>query len=120
VSPIAAAPNVRLSTRLGAGAVLLKEALAKLSGLPEEAWERQVVIPALLAVRVQIPQDSGDERGAGELSLCFNPSIDGRAKRPRRRPSRPSSRPPGEAPSCRPPGPELVAGRSGLEYDRFR
>jgi hypothetical protein len=45
---------------MGAGA-LLKEALAELARLPEQAWERQVAIPALLAVRVQIPQDSSDE-----------------------------------------------------------
>ncbi len=45
---------------MGAGAVL-KEALAELARLPEDAWERQVAIPALLAVRIEIPQDSRDE-----------------------------------------------------------
>jgi hypothetical protein len=45
---------------MGAGA-LLREALAELARLPEDAWERPVAMPALLAVRVQIPQDSSDE-----------------------------------------------------------
>ena len=45
---------------MGAGAVL-KEAVAELARLPEDAWEREVAMPALLAARVEIPQDSSDE-----------------------------------------------------------
>jgi hypothetical protein len=45
---------------MGAGAVL-KEALEELSQLPEGAWERQVAVPALLAARIEIPQDSSNE-----------------------------------------------------------
>ena len=45
---------------MGAGAVL-KEALAELGRLPADAWERQVAMPALIAARVQIPQDTPSE-----------------------------------------------------------
>jgi hypothetical protein len=45
---------------MGAGAVL-KEALTELSRLPMDAWEREVAVPALLAVRMEIPQNSSDE-----------------------------------------------------------
>lgn len=45
---------------MGAGPVL-KEAVAELAQLPEDAWERHVAMPALLATRVEIPQDSSDE-----------------------------------------------------------
>ena len=45
---------------MGAGAVL-KDALEELSQLPEGAWERQVAVPALLAARIQITQDSSNE-----------------------------------------------------------
>lgn len=45
---------------MGAGAVL-NEALAELARLPEDAWEREVAIPALLAVRIEITHDSRDE-----------------------------------------------------------
>jgi predicted transposase YdaD len=40
---------------------VLKEAMADLTRLSEDAWERQVAMPALLAMRVEIPQDSSDE-----------------------------------------------------------
>ncbi len=48
---------------LGAGDVL-KDALAELARLPEDAWERQVAMPSVLALRIEIPQDStdGEER----------------------------------------------------------
>jgi hypothetical protein len=45
---------------MGAGAVL-KEALAELGRLPADAWERQVAMPVLIAVKAQIPQDSPSE-----------------------------------------------------------
>ena len=45
---------------MGAGSVL-KKALAELARLPSDAWEREVAMPALLAARVAIPQDSTDE-----------------------------------------------------------
>jgi hypothetical protein len=45
---------------MGAGSVLA-EAVAELARLPEDAWEREVAMPALLAARVEIPQDSSDE-----------------------------------------------------------
>jgi uncharacterized protein (DUF2236 family) len=44
---------------MGAGDVL-KEALVELARLPENAWERQVAMPHLLALRIEIPQDSTD------------------------------------------------------------
>jgi hypothetical protein len=45
---------------MGTGAVL-QEALAELGRLPKDAWERQVAMPALIAARVQIPQDDMSE-----------------------------------------------------------
>jgi hypothetical protein len=45
---------------MGTGAVL-QEALAELGRLPKDAWERQVAMPALIATRMQIPQDDMSE-----------------------------------------------------------
>lgn len=56
---------------MGAGAVL-SDALADLVRLPEDAWERQVAVPALLAVRVQIQHDSNDESERGYLMSTQN------------------------------------------------
>ena len=44
---------------MGAGEVL-REAAAELGRLPEDAWEREVAMPPLLALRIEIPQDSAD------------------------------------------------------------
>ena len=56
---------------MGAGAVL-REALAELGRLPIDAWERQVAMPALIATRVKISQDS-----ASEEERAYLMSIDG-------------------------------------------
>ncbi len=39
---------------------MLREALAELGRLPDDAWERQVAMPPLLALRFEIPQDPTD------------------------------------------------------------
>jgi len=44
---------------MGAGEVL-QEAAAELGRLPEDAWEREVATQPLLALRIEIPQDSAD------------------------------------------------------------
>jgi hypothetical protein len=44
---------------MGAGGVL-HEALAELGRLPEDAWERQIAVPPLVAARFKIPQDAMD------------------------------------------------------------
>lgn len=44
---------------MGAGGAL-REALAELGRLPDDAWERQVAMPPLLALRIEIPQDSAE------------------------------------------------------------
>jgi hypothetical protein len=51
---------------MGAGAVLA-EAVAELGRLPDDAWERQLAIPPLIAERKEIPQDSRDEEERGYL-----------------------------------------------------
>jgi hypothetical protein len=40
-----------------------------LARLPEDAWERQVAMPPLLALRIEIPHDSAD---AGEQEYLMN------------------------------------------------
>ena len=45
---------------MGAGPVL-REAIAELQRLPDEAWERQVAMPLLLATRFNLPQDGAEE-----------------------------------------------------------
>jgi hypothetical protein len=49
-----------LLLRLMAAGEVLRAALAELAGLPEDAWERQIAMPPLLALRIEIPQDSPD------------------------------------------------------------
>jgi hypothetical protein len=49
-----------LVLRLMAAGEVLNEAMAELARLPEDAWERQVAMPALLALRFEIPHDSTD------------------------------------------------------------
>ena len=53
---------------MGAGEVL-REALVELGRLPEDAWERQVAMPPLLALRFEILQDPRD---AEERELLMN------------------------------------------------
>ena len=45
---------------MGAGPVL-REAIAELQRLPDEAWERHVAMPLLLATRFNLPQDGAEE-----------------------------------------------------------
>ncbi|MFT3771331.1 MAG: hypothetical protein QM820_38435 [Minicystis sp.] len=45
---------------MGAGAVL-RDATADLLALPEDAWEREVALPLLIALRFEIPQDFSGE-----------------------------------------------------------
>jgi hypothetical protein len=45
---------------LGAG-VVLQGAIEDLSALPDDAWERQLALPLLVALRFEIPQDPLDE-----------------------------------------------------------
>ena len=45
---------------MGAGPVLT-EAIADLAALPENAWERTVAMPVLIALRFEISQDSADD-----------------------------------------------------------
>jgi hypothetical protein len=54
-----------LLLRLMAAGEVLRAAIAELARLPKDAWERQVAMPPLLALRFEIPQDSTDpdERG---------------------------------------------------------
>ena len=52
--------NTLMLRVMGAGAVL-REAIAELLRLPQEAWERQVAMPLLLATRFELPQDESEE-----------------------------------------------------------
>jgi hypothetical protein len=45
---------------LGAGPVLA-EAIADLKALPDDAWERRIALPLLVALRLEIQQDPVDE-----------------------------------------------------------
>jgi hypothetical protein len=49
-----------LLLRVLAAGEVLKEAIAELARLPDDAWERQVAMPHLLALRFEIPHDSTD------------------------------------------------------------
>lgn len=50
-----------LLLRLMGHGTVLAAALDELASLPADAWERDVAIPPLVAVRLQLPQDSEDE-----------------------------------------------------------
>jgi hypothetical protein len=50
-----------LLLRLLAAGEVLAEAIAELKALPDDAWERQVALPLLIALRLEIPQDPTDE-----------------------------------------------------------
>ena len=45
-----------LLLRLLAAGEVLAEAIAELEALPDDAWERQLALPLLLALRLEIPQ----------------------------------------------------------------
>jgi hypothetical protein len=49
-----------LLLRLMAAGDVLRAALAELARLPEDAWERRIAMPPLLALRMEIPHDSTD------------------------------------------------------------
>lgn len=50
-----------LLLRLMGASEVLREAIAELGRLPTDAWERDVAMPPLLALRIEIPQDPTDE-----------------------------------------------------------
>ena len=50
-----------LLLRLMGASDVLREAIAELGRLPIDAWERDVAMPPLLALRIEIPQDPTDK-----------------------------------------------------------
>jgi hypothetical protein len=50
-----------LILRLMSADTVLAEAIADLAALPEDAWERTVAMPVLIALRFEIPQNSADD-----------------------------------------------------------
>jgi hypothetical protein len=50
-----------LLLRLLAAGQVLADATADLKALPDNAWERQLALPLLIALRLEIPQDPTDE-----------------------------------------------------------
>jgi hypothetical protein len=50
-----------LLLRLMSAGAVLEEAIAELLRLPMDAWEREIVLPELVALRIELPQDTKDD-----------------------------------------------------------